>query len=152
MKPFQPAKMDLPPVREFLADLMRHGVTRAEAKKVYRQMLSDKCYLNDVYQVNVSELPDGMTHLSIKRIDKAPVHDWRDLQSIKNALTAPEREAVEIYPAESRKVDTANQYHLWVLPAGVEIPFGFSVRAVTDSPGFKAVQRPGSEVSTIEQE
>jgi hypothetical protein len=37
------------------------------------------------------------------------VHDWRDLQRIKNQLVGPECEAVELYPAESRKVDTANQ-------------------------------------------
>jgi hypothetical protein len=52
-------------------------------------------------------------HLSIKRRDKLPVHDWRDLQRIKTELLGPECEAVELYPAESRVVDTANQYHLW---------------------------------------
>lgn len=57
-------------------------------------------------------MPD-LVHLSIKLIDKSPVHDWRHLQEIKNRLIGPEFEAVEIYPAETRVVDTANQYHLW---------------------------------------
>lgn len=148
MRSFERAKMDLPPVREFIADAMRYGSTRAVAKQIYRQMRDDACWINDMYQVNVNEQP-GLTHLSIKRIDRAPIHDWRDLQAIKNEICGPEREAVEIYPAESRKVDTANQYHLWVLPAGESLPFGFSIRAVTDSPGFNAVQRPGAEVSPI---
>lgn len=55
-----------------------------------------------------------ITHLSFKRIDREPMHDWRLFQEIKNMIVGPEYEAVELYPAESRVVDTANQYHLWV--------------------------------------
>jgi len=29
-------------------------------------------------------------------------------------IVGEEHEAFEVYPAESRLVDTANQYHLWV--------------------------------------
>jgi hypothetical protein len=106
---------------------------------------------NSRYQVWVSELktPLGLvTHLSIKRNDRKPVHDWRDLQRIKNELCAPEREAMEIYPAESRLVDTANQFHLWVLAPGVQVPIGFfDGRLVNDneSPGLSAKQRPYEE-------
>ena len=69
-------------------------------------------------------------YLSIKTIDKEPIHDWRDLQQIKNELCGKDREALEIYPAESRLVDTANQYHLWVIPKDAQIPFGFTQREV----------------------
>ena len=79
---------------------------------------------NDKYQaalhsVNIS-IPDigEMQHLSIKRLDKEPIHDWRDMQQIKNDIMGPEREAVELYPAESRHVDCANQFHLWIFPEG----------------------------------
>lgn len=71
--------------------------------------------------------PDGaheMVHLSIKRNDRRVIHDWRDLQRIKNELFGPEEEMVEIYPAESRLVDTANQYHLWGV-RGVPITLGY---------------------------
>lgn len=54
-----------------------------------------------------------MIHLSIRRQDREPCRDWRDFQRIKNQLAGPEWEAMEIYPAESRIVDMANQYHLW---------------------------------------
>ena len=54
-----------------------------------------------------------MIHLSIRNADRSARHDWRDFQRIKNQLAGPEWEAVEIYPAESRLVDAANQYHLW---------------------------------------
>lgn len=148
MKPFERAKLNAPPVREFLAKAMSEGLTRPQAKALYRHMMSAAVWLNDKYQVSATE-EDGITHLSIKRIDREPVHDWRDLQQIKNALCGPEREAVEIYPAESRKVDTANQYHLWVLPVGARVPFGFQTRLVTDEPGWGAMQRPGSDLSDV---
>lgn len=104
---------------------------------------------NDVYQVAVyrhDPAPDGfprMIHLSIKRIDKAPIHDWRDLQQIKNELVGPEHEGVELYPAESRKADSANQYHIWVLADKIQFPFGFQGRFVFDNiEGTSSVQRP----------
>jgi hypothetical protein len=73
-----------------------------------------------------------MAWLCIRRRDSSPVHDWRHLQQIKNDLCGPECEAVELYPRESRLVDTANQYHLWVLPKGIELPFGYEEREVSD--------------------
>jgi hypothetical protein len=88
--------------------------------------LNSELYLNSRYQVEVrrSNMPDGeggilqMVHLSIKRRDQQVIHDWRDLQRIKNELVGPETEGVELYPAESRCIDTANQYHLWVVNSG----------------------------------
>lgn len=85
-------------------------------------------------------------HLSIKRNDRKPVHDWRDLQRIKNELVGPEAEAVELYPAESRLVDAANQYHLWVLVDGGWFPFGFDQGRLVSGPAeaasIGARQRP----------
>ena len=51
--------------------------------------------------------------LSIKRHDGQAIDpSWRDKQQIKNQLVDDECEAVELYPAESRKHDQVNQYHL----------------------------------------
>ncbi len=82
--------------------------------------------------------------ISIKRIDRECIHDWRDLQEIKNMLAGPEREAVEIYPPESELVDTANQYHLWVLPEGTTMaPIGFrGMRLVGDASIAGSKNRP----------
>lgn len=83
-------------------------------------------------------------HLSIKRNDKEAIHDWRHFQRIKNMIVDPEAEAVELYPAESRLVDNANQYHLFCTRPGEQIPLGFFDRLVTkggDSPSG-AKQRP----------
>ena len=62
----------------------------------------------------VRDVGADIVHLDIKRRDKRHIHDWRDLQRIKNELVGPENEGVEIYPAESRVVDEAHQYNLWV--------------------------------------
>jgi hypothetical protein len=97
--------------------------------------LGHEVWMNDTYQVIVRYMDTDqgkMTHLSIKRLDKAPCRNWREFQRIKNELVGEEIEAVEIYPAESRLVDTANQYHLWCLPAGYGLGFGFDQRFVTD--------------------
>ena len=56
--------------------------------------------------------------------------DWRDYQAIKNDLVSPDRQAIEIYPKESKLVDTVNVFHLWVLPEDIEIPVGYQYRDV----------------------
>lgn len=93
-------------------------------------------FRNNHYQVDVHALlskPFGkVIWLSIKRNDRSPVHDWRDFQRIKNELVGPEFEAIELYPAESRLVDSANQYHLWVLVEFGMIPLGYTERLVVD--------------------
>lgn len=103
-------------------------------------------YRNDVYQVQKREMTEWI-NLSIRRIDREPIRDWRDMQEIKNQLLGAEVEAVELYPAESRLVDTANQYHLWApkLP-GAMFPFGFNDgRVVSEYTIGKSKQRPFDE-------
>jgi hypothetical protein len=76
----------------------------------------------------------GAIWLSIKHNDRRAIRDWRHFQRIKNELAGAEREAVEIFPPESQLVDTANQYHLWVLPEGESTPFTWNQgRMVADS-------------------
>jgi hypothetical protein len=128
-------------------------VSNENAARAYLQELSLRdsrnfyeCYINNLYQVAVydRENPEvDMVHLSIKRRDRETMHDWRDLQEIKNMLVGPENEAVEIYPAESRRVDAANQYHLWVFKdTKFRLPFGFNSRFVTSEAIQGGLQRP----------
>lgn len=117
-------------------------------------------FLNDTYQVNRSpvfmdeNMGQPMIHLSIKRIDKEPIRDWRDMQVIKNMLTSPEHVGVEVYPAESQLVDMANQYHLWVYAnPNFRLPFGWKERMVCDevhSAKLGAKQRPGLTLESKE--
>lgn len=66
---------------------------------------------------------DGPMHLSIRHQQRKAVRDWRHFQKIKNELAGSQREAIEIYPPEAFLVDTANQYHLFVLAMGDTTPF-----------------------------
>jgi len=103
------------------------------------------------YQASIFTVDDpgggwpAMWHLSIKRKDREPIDEdrWRILQRIKNTLVGPEHEAVELYPAESRLVDTANQWHLWVFQKPQQQwPFGFTSRLVTSEEIHGTKQRP----------
>lgn len=110
-------------------------------------------WANDKYMVHVIPWPAqhinghnrGLVQLSIRRQDRLPARDWRDLQRIKTQLLGPEVEAVELYPAESRLVDTANQFHLWAVADPLfRFPFGWNWRRATSSEteGTDAQQRP----------
>ena len=99
-------------------------------------------HVNTLYQVSTYEYPSGWTWLAIVRRDRSAVHDWRHFQRIKNELCGPEREAVEIFPAESRLVDTSNQWHLWVGPEGWQMPIGYAARDITTETWGAHKQRP----------
>jgi hypothetical protein len=76
-------------------------------------------------QVQYHETPFGrVKQLYIGRQDKRPIRDWYTLQWVKNQVCGSNAEAVEIFPPQSRLVDDANIYHLWVLPDGYSLPFG----------------------------
>jgi hypothetical protein len=66
---------------------------------------------------------EGAIHLSIRHIDRKAIRDWRHFQRIKNELAGESREGMEVFPPEEFLVDTANQYHLFVLPVGQTTPF-----------------------------
>ena len=105
-----------------------YGLDEAKARAFLQEDHDrSRYFVNDIYQVQVQPCgaDDRMLHINIRRRDGAMFKDWRHFQQIKNEIAGPEREAVEIYPAESRKVDTSNKWHLWVLPEGVKLDLGW---------------------------
>jgi hypothetical protein len=117
-----------------------------------------KCFVNNRYTVMVRQAkPDPIfgrvIHLSIRRNDRSAARDWRDFQRIKNELVGPEVEAVEFFPAESRLVDAANQFHLWCFP-DFRFTVGFSERDVRGPDGamFGATQRPFEPLTYVNPE
>ena len=105
-----------------------------------------ECWKNDLYTVLVdrdNEEYMGYIHISFRRNDRQPVTDWRHKQNIKNQLIGEECEAIELFPAESRLVDQANQYHMWGLPDPKnQFPVGFNRRFVhNDIEGIPSKQR-----------
>jgi hypothetical protein len=82
-------------------------------------------FVNDRYHV-IRERVGPLWHLSIRPLDPSQPRLWNEFQQIKNELVGDENEGVELFPAESRLTDLADQYHLWVAadPA-FRFPFGF---------------------------
>lgn len=111
-----------------------HGYHRREVWRNSRYLVSMDWILFEGLDVPVIHLQiESNTHLAI--------HDWRDLQRIKNELVGHDEEAIEMYPAESRLVDTSNAYHLRCVP-GAALPFGCLQRMVSESGCRDGVQRP----------
>lgn len=104
---------------------------------------------NDRYVVHVDRDEAGnVSALSIRRHDRKAARDWRDFQRIKSQLAGPEVEGVELYPAESRVVDTTNQFHIWCVPPDVKIAIGWEHGMRSDpgeGPDIGSVQRPFDE-------
>ena len=134
--------------REFLAEQRAYKEWKSKEDKAtlhraWLRLKACKHLVNNIYHVIVDYEPHlsddifiqptlagHITYLSIKRHDREPIHDWRDLQEIKNQVVGSEHLAYEVYPPESLLYDTANQYHLWVMNEPVEVTgmaFGFNL-------------------------
>ena len=92
---------------------------------------------NNVVQVMVRAVPVKewnmvVLWLSVKDLWKTEFvcRDWRLMQRVKNEVCGTEASALEVYPAQSRLVDAANQFHLWAFPPAIELPIGFTRRDV----------------------
>lgn len=128
-----------------IAETMRIYKIDAEAAlaKLEAYERGSEYWLNDLYQVQVRRFESRAVHINIRRRDGGPIlRDWRHFQQIKNELLGPECEAVELYPAESRKVDESNKYHLWGYDDGTRFPIGFENRNVDlDTAGDRSTDR-----------
>lgn len=137
-KPLMPAKLGISPEDHF-KELMRMGLSEDEATVTMAEERNTAYFVNDIYQVARIWRSDEVTQLNIRRRDGKPIfRDWRHFQRIKNEMVGAEVEAIELYPAESRLVDTSNKYHLfcWTV-AGERFPFGWSQRLTLDDVGLK---------------
>ena len=139
---------------EIVAETMRHyGIGEDEAKALLEEEEA-KClfFINNLYQVSMSRTfvdwfgaEKDIVQLCIRRRDGAMIWDWRHFQKIKNELCGEECEGLQLFPAESRKVDTSNKWHIWIVADGTKMPFGWRQRDVQDAnvegvPGLR--QRP----------
>ena len=132
-------------LREFA---QRYGVTVKRIKRVFaKHQRGVEIWLNELYVVHKKDAGDGWTELSIRRQDRGAAIDWRHKQAIKNQLCGPECEGLELYPAESRLYDTANQFFLWVrTEPGDRIPVGMDAgRHVSEEEIGGTGQRPFDE-------
>jgi len=111
------------------------GMTRKQARDALKAGEPDAMFVNDKYVVCVfKNEPNGFPpdvgdiwHLSIRRQDREAWPDWRDFQQIKNEICGTECEGLELYPAQSRVMDSANQYHIYVfMQPAFMIPVGYT--------------------------
>lgn len=140
--PFEKATPYISPERKeaLIADILKvceeHGtpVPREQAEAMADEKQDAEMYQNSRYTVLLfrnEPARDGgpqMIHLSIRRNDrKRPGPErWRDFQRLKNELVGESHEGAELYPAETRVADCADQYHIYVLSDPTfEFPFGF---------------------------
>lgn len=112
------------------------------------EMMKGKAQLfrNSRYHVIERKISDSgpygkLVQLSIRRNDQLAVHDWRDMQRIKNEIVGTEWTAIEVYPPESKLVDSANQYFLWCFEK-LEASFMYNERLVSEETIDGAKQRP----------
>jgi len=129
--------------------------TYDQLKKMFEVEAEAEVYANDTYTVTKADAAQAqmvhvdadtgwpaMWYLSVKRNDQEVIWDWRELQEIKNLICGEDNEGMQLFPAEERVVDTANQYHLFVIKqAKLFIPLGFPDRHVSDASVANTKQR-----------
>lgn len=142
MKPLEISQGFMPMSREkYRREMQKLGVQRKRVDKVLRDLKKQEQFANEKYIVAVSRNIDNgfgleMIELSVKRRDKEPIFDWREMQQMKNEIVGPECEGIQLFPAESRLVDTANQYWMYCFAdPKVRVPVGFNNRSVSEDCG-----------------
>lgn len=87
-------------------DVVRMAQSDLDVARALKDSFLDEVWVNHTYVVRVRRGEDGdVQRLSIRRQDRRPANDWRDLQAIKNQLAGEEVEAINLHPAQSRVVD-----------------------------------------------
>lgn len=133
---------------EALAKLHFNGDIEAARESFYNEKRLEEIWVNEIYQVATIKIDHpifgDMMQINIRRRDGNVIfRDWRHFQEIKNQLAGPECEGIELYPAESRLIDTANKYHIWViLDTDKTIPIGWNDGRHTSN-GTKGNKLPG---------
>lgn len=131
MTELERVQLDIPTVEEVMAAT---GSGEEAAKDRIAWLKSQSVWVNNLYQVNVEYLPDDMAHVTIRRLDKQPIHNWVHFQRIKNQVLGEDCEAVEIFPKERDLVDAKHHYHLWGYRKGDKtFGLGFTGRNVDPS-------------------
>ena len=97
---------------------MNNFIGPLEIKEESKLKEWDSLYENDTYKVYVRDVIVIKTFkakwLAIKRKDKKPIHDWEDIQEIKNLIVGKNNMGFELYPPESEVYNISNTYHIFV--------------------------------------
>jgi hypothetical protein len=109
---------------ENYADVLKVAQTEYETAEVWNNH-----FFRAVVRRYPVEAGVAVVHLSVIHNKLGSKIFWDDLQRVKNELVGPECEAVELFPAESRKVDVGDMRHLWcTTDTSYRYPLGFMAR------------------------
>ncbi|MFX0132990.1 MAG: hypothetical protein ACFFDN_05020 [Candidatus Hodarchaeota archaeon] len=87
-------------------------ITKLDLKKYPHLKNVDSGWKTEKYIIFYDYI-NGFKHLRIRRIDNKPIHNYMDLQEIKNDIFGENVVAIEIYPNQNNFRNGSNTYHLW---------------------------------------
>jgi len=108
-------------------------------------------FQNSHYKVAVYK-NDHIIHLIITTCVGNIVRDWEDIQRIKNEIAGSEFEAVELFPAETRRIRVIEFTHIWCLPKKGRWPIGFNLAMGREKEGHVEVptaEKPAPDLGEI---
>lgn len=128
---FQPARVAVSKSRarqieQETVQVLRQGrpISKAEATRIARlqieRLKKQQCLLSSEYQVLIDRFCDEAVTISVKHRDRRPLFSRDDLIQIGARFQVRGNLSGELYPRESRVVDTANQYWLHSIPVTLE--------------------------------
>lgn len=92
----------------------RYNLSRTYIKKHPHLQSVSRCWqtTDGIYHILYDEI-DGYKHLRIIRRDNKSIHNYMDLQQIKNDLLGDDAIAIEVFPKSKDFINGSNTYHLW---------------------------------------
>lgn len=108
------------PCHGWVRDCEKCFVDKAKGYCVFIRTIETS--IGKVNHMAIDYIPPKKPWLANSKTGKRDI-PWKIKQQIKNELFGPGRVAVEVFPTEEELVDSADIYHLWVLPAGFVMPF-----------------------------
>lgn len=103
-------------------------LSRAEIEALDKRgdgALPDRIFKNNRYVVQIYGWNTGWgkcDRVLIRRADASAIHNWHELQRLKNEIWGPECTALEVYPKASNLIDDKNIYWMWVFPPEFQCP------------------------------
>jgi len=134
------------PVNVDAATMRQTGISALLANNLYSVVIKSR--VCDAFRGSDGK-PLPMANLAIRRNpndERRDVDIWADLQRVKNEILGENIEALELYPSEERRID-GEEYHLWCLPEGIKVPFGFVPPELQGKPNIKVVPERAMEAS-----
>lgn len=91
-----------------------YSITPNKMKKGPDRVWRNNHYVVQLYRKNTIYFGVLMDKIMIRRNDAEPIREWHCLQRVKNQICGEETMAIQIFPEQSKLVDVANMYWLFI--------------------------------------